>query len=258
VTGHAPGAASIPLAELAGRVHELPDRDEPFAVYDDDPTRLARALALLRERGFERASACVLAPGRAVQTGPSRVRLWRPNPFLAEVLPALLPRLPGKPGRALDVAMGTGRDAVFLALHGLEVSGLDLLPDAVERATDLARRNGVSIRARVLDLETDPPPADAIPPGAYDLVVVFRYLHRPLLPAIRAGVRPGGFVVYETFTTRQRELFGKPRRDAFLLDPGELGASFAAAGFEVEVAREGLAGPRRHVASVVARRPGPG
>ncbi len=160
----------------------------------------------------------------------------------------------GRDPRALDLGMGTGRNAVFLALHGFAVEGIDVLPDAVERARDLARRNGVAIHGRVLDLETEPPPADAIPPDSYDLIAVFHYLHRPLFPAIRAGVRPAGFVVYETFTTRQRELFGKPSRDDFLLSPGELAAAFPAPDFDLEVSREGLAAPGRHVASVVARR----
>jgi len=86
----------------------------------------------------------------------------------------------------------------------------------------------------------------------YDLICCFNFLHRPLLPWILGGVRPGGLVVYETFVHPQREMFGKPRRDAHLLKSGELRGYFA--GWDVLKYREGLTGPKRHVASVIARR----
>jgi len=51
-------------------------------------------------------------------------------------------------------------------------------------------------------------------------------LHRPLLPALAAAVRPGGFLVYKTFTS-ERTASGGPRRPEHLLRPGELPAAFA-------------------------------
>jgi SAM-dependent methyltransferase len=256
--GHHPEAANVPLEELAARVHELPRRGREIRVLDDDPGRAARAVALLRERGFDAAEAAPEAAGPRVG-GRARVRLWEPNAFLAEVLPEVAAERPG--GRALDLAAGSGRDAVFLALAGFRVTAVDLLPDALERARDLARREGTAIATAVRDLERGPadvaleglPGADPEAPG-FDLVLVVSYLHRPLLPAIRRAVRPGGFVVYETFLAEQAAMFGKPRNPAHLLAPGELRGHFS--DWYVRKYREGLTAPRRLAASLFARKPG--
>ena len=73
------------------------------------------------------------------------------------------------------------------------------------------------------------------------------------MPALAAAVRPGGLIVYETFVRPQRELFGRPKRDAHILRPGELLESFS--GWEIVIHREGTAAPRRCVASLIARKP---
>ena len=56
---------------------------------------------------------------------------------------------------------------------------------------------------------------------SFDVIVVVHYLYRPLFPALRAALRPGGLLVYETFTRAQAQR-GKPTNPAFLLEPGEL------------------------------------
>lgn len=242
--GHRPEAANIPLEELEARIHELPRRERALLVVDADPARAAQAVALLRARGFDARPGEL---GGEMAAGPARVRLWEPNPFLAEVLPEIVAARPG--GRALDLACGSGRDAVAMAAAGLAVSAVDILPDAIARARDLARRCGVALDARVRDLERDPI-ADV---DAWDAIVVVSYLQRSMLPAIRRAVRPGGFVVYQTFLVEQRVRFGKPSNPSYLLEPGELRAAFD--GWEVRRDREGLEEPRRFVASLFARKP---
>ena len=131
---------------------------------------------------------------------------------------------PGRGPTALDVACGAGRDAVFLAGHGFAVEARDHAPEALERARALAGREGVALRTVVCDLERAglPPPE-----RPFDLVVCFRFLHRPLFPWIEAAVAPGGWLVYETYRDGQ-ERFGRPRRAHFLLRPGELAGAFPA------------------------------
>jgi hypothetical protein len=124
---------------------------------------------------------------------------------------------------------------VWLALRGFEVTAVDRLPDALERAERLARRVGVVLTTRAADLRR---PQNR-PGGAWDLVCVFRYLNRDLFPWIREAVNPGGLAVFETFLGEGR---GKRLR------PGELGAAFE--GFEILRAREA-----EDLASIVARRP---
>jgi len=154
-----------------------------------------------------------------------------PARFLEENLD-LLPR-----GRVLDVAMGSGRNAVYLARQGFEVEGVDISPEAVREALELARRYGVNIKAETADLEKSYPIREAY----YDLIICFNYLQRSLMPAIRAGVRKGGMVVYETFTIDQPR-FGRPHNPDFLLKYNELLDTFR--DFRVLLYREGVFGGR--------------
>lgn len=254
---HHPSAANIPLEELDGRAHELPPRGVSILVYDDDPVRAAAARDALAAAG--RGPVSVSTQGRrdgpwpgaeAWTSGPSAVRLWRPHPLLSEALTLTAPRSAGPtPPRALDAACGSGREAVTLALAGFVVDAWDILPDALERCDDLARRNRVRVFAQCRDLERRAgPEADA-----YDLVCVFNYLHRPLLPALFASVRCGGLLVYETFLVAQRDRYGKPRGEAHLLRPGELREAVPD-GWKTIVYREGESTPGRITAALIAQR----
>src|SRR6185436_5872269 len=126
-------------------------------------------------------------------------------------------------GLALDLAMGEGRNAIYLASRGYDVDGVDVDPNAVARARASARRLGTPIRAVVGNVEDG---TYILPIETYDLIVVFRYLHRPLFQDIRGGLKPGGTVVYQPFTTEQSR-FGRPNQPAYLLQPGELRTVFS-------------------------------
>lgn len=167
---------------------------------------------------------------------PLEARLGDPARWLLDNRD-LLP--PG--GTVLDVACGTGRNALWLVRQGFRVRAIDRDPVAIRQLHD------AGVAAEVIDLETDPPPSLG---SDLDAVVVFNYLHRPLFPLLRAAVRPGGLIFYETFTTRQADR-GHPRSPAFLLKDGELAGLLAP--FTVLRAREGdFEG--RFVASSVAQR----
>ncbi len=101
-----------------------------------------------------------------------------------------------------------------------------------------------------MDLETN---ANPLRQEYFPGILVFRYLHRPLMPHIREGVRREGSLIYETFTTEQPR-YGKPRNPAYLLEPGELTGWFA--DWEILHSFEGLLeDPRRAVAQIVCRKP---
>jgi SAM-dependent methyltransferase len=133
---------------------------------------------------------------------------------------ALLPREGADGGRprALDVACGSGRHALWLAAAGFDVRAVDRDAGAVDSLGREARRLELTVATSVEDLEHD---GAALGWEQYDLIVVFRYLHRPLFPKIRDALRPSGVLVYETFTTAQAAR-GQPSNPAFLLRPGEL------------------------------------
>jgi tellurite methyltransferase len=149
------------------------------------------------------------------------------------------------PRRALDVAMGGGRHALVLARAGFRTFGVDVRLNAVRDAKAAAAGAGLHVIGWCADLTQSP-----LPESRFDLVVVTRYLQRDLFPALRACVKPGGVVLYETFTTAQRTLGNGPRSPEHLLEAGELRRQFE--GFELLCDEEVSAAEA--VARVAARR----
>lgn len=150
-------------------------------------------------------------------------------------------------GTALDVAMGYGRHALYLAEAGWTVHGIERDPDAVASCRAEAARRGVTIHIQQADLETL-----QLPVAAYDVITCFFYLDRALIPQLRAALKPGGVIVYETFSIEHRRRFGVPGRSEFCLQPNELTTLFG--GFAVMGAREGLVNGQ-YVSSLVAINP---
>lgn len=144
-------------------------------------------------------------------TGP--VAAPEPSQWLLESL-SLIPR----DGTVLDVACGRGRHALLLARSGWRVHAIDRDLAALEDLRATAEAAELPITIEVLDLEDGTP---SLGHQRYGGVVVFNYLHRPLLPAIIDAIAPGGVLVYETFTAGQAER-GHPKNPAFLLQQGEL------------------------------------
>ena len=167
--------------------------------------------------------------------------IFNPAQFLVENV-NLLPK-----GQVLDVAMGTGVNAVYLARMGFEVEGVDISAEAVNMTLELARKSGVNLRARVADLEGN----YHIKKGAYDVIICFNYLHRPLIPKIKEGLRTGGMVVYETFVVDQAR-FGKPKNPDHLLKHNELLDFFR--DFRCLRYREGIFESRKAIASIIAEK----
>lgn len=118
--------------------------------------------------------------------------------------------------------MGRGRHARLLARHGFVTFGVDAKLDAVRDAVAAGARDGLTIHGWCADLTRSP-----LPVAAFDVVVVARYLQRDLLDAIKASVRPGGCVIYETFTVAQLAHGVGPESPDHLLQPGELQSLFA-------------------------------
>jgi SAM-dependent methyltransferase len=118
---------------------------------------------------------------------------------------------------ALDIACGAGRNAVWLAEHGWNVTGCDISLEGLRRARALASERGVQVSLFCQDLETA-----ALPPSRFDLVICFFYLQRNLFPALKAALRPGGLIVCKTYTTDQQRFPGGPRHPLHLLRPQEL------------------------------------
>jgi len=134
--------------------------------------------------------------------------------FLKEIL--LSDSWPIPRGRALDIATGKGRNAIFLAEQGFDVVAIDVSPVALDEARQRAAGKSLSISWQQADLERI-----ELPEATYDLVVDFNYLQRSLIPQIKAALKPGGHVIFETYLTGQ-EILGHPKNPAYLLRHNEL------------------------------------
>ena len=165
-----------------------------------------------------------------------------PVGFLREHID-LLPR-----GKALDVAMGEGRNAVFLAKNGFNVDGCDISEIAVKKALDLAKENNVKIHAFVADLETYKLPKDT-----YDVIACFYYLQRGLVPQMKEALKPGGMIIYETYTIENRERgFEGPKNKDYLLKPNELLDLFK--DLKIIYYRELVLNNKKAIASLIAKK----
>ena len=160
---------------------------------------------------------------------------------------ALLPR----GGRALDLAMGAGRNALYLASLGFLVTGIDISPVAVDQCRQRAQALGLPVTAIVADLEHY-----LLPREEYDLVLNFYYLQRSLAGALVAALRPGGVLVFESYTLDQRQFGYGPKDPEHMLGPGELRQLFPS--LEALFYREGVVqgdkGPKA-VASLIGLKP---
>ncbi len=132
---------------------------------------------------------------------PSALRVFnaKPNAFLAACVQGR------KPGRALDVGMGAGRNSLFLASLGWLVTGFDIARDGVEQARREAEKRGLRIDARVEDENTFD-----FGEARWDLVVLTYQPFRHVLSKIARGLAEDGLIAVEDFhrdTKRYRLLF---------------------------------------------------
>lgn len=162
---------------------------------------------------------------RSVGISIERTRLTqhilRADPPPAQFLAQQLHRLPK--GQVLDVASGSGRHALFLASLGYQIDAVDRDEQALARLlTHAQTRHLTDISSRALDLEPPPPQEPDLGHEAYDAILVFFYLHRPLFPSLIEALKPGGVLLYETFTIDNYIQRQHPKRREFCLAQSEL------------------------------------
>jgi len=155
------------------------------------------------------------------------------------------------PGPILDLACGKGHNGIYLALKNLSVVCCDKSQEAMDHVRKLADEQGVSVSIWPVDLEQKG--INPFHENFYGAILVFRYLHRPLIPCIRKTLKRGGILIYETFTIEQPR-FGKPHNPHFLLRPKELYEWFK--DWKIIHYFEGiLLNPKRAVAQIVCQKP---
>ena len=164
----------------------------------------------------------------------------------SSLITALAPHLP-KTGRALDIAGGAGRHAIWLAQRGLQSTLVDVAQAGLQIAQQRADDAGVSLTTLQLDLEEA-----AFPAGPWDLLLSSHYLQRSLFPLYPEQLRPGGILICLQPTLTNLERHPKPSA-RFLLRPNEL--PDLVPDLEILHYREGWLEANRHEAILAARRP---
>ena len=150
----------------------------------------------------------------------------------------------------LDLACGDGHNGIFLASKGFSVVLADRSEEALSQAMLNAQEAGVIVQFRQVNLEQEG--VNPLEGFAFSAVLVFRYLHRPLIPCITKSLKQGGILMYETFTTEQAR-FGKPKNPDHLLKAGELLSWFH--DWEVIYTFEGIIGVSpKAIAQLVCRK----
>ncbi len=261
--GHLQHSTWLPWSLLPESFNELPASPATLFLVGDKE-EIEAATVLLDAKGYTVNGSLVIDSDEAMQqwaqTLPNQVvsgkdskRLWSPTPLLMEWTEHLKaegfdPKTLKPRPTALDLGCGGGRDAVFLAQQGWQVTGIDQESRVLKRAKQLASRSGASVKFKCCDLKKQA----CFPEKQFDLVVVMRYLNRALFAQIDQAIAPGGMLLYQTFVSGV-EAFDSPKNPNVILEKGELSEVFS--GYQIFVDRIEKLKDGRPVASFIAQKP---
>lgn len=152
-------------------------------------------------------------------------------------------------GLALDAAAGVGVHGLFLAERGWHVVALDISEVGLRLAREMAVERGLRLETAVFDLSANP----WLPANTFDAILNFRFLERGTFPVYRHALKPGGWLLFETFI--------RPNLDVaepdYFLEPGELLSAFSdfeiIHAVQVEIVGQ-RSGKRKWVEQLVARK----
>ncbi len=136
-------------------------------------------------------------------------------PEPARVLSENLHLLPTH-GDALDLACGRGGNALCLAKQGLDVTAFDIAETALKQLQQEVTAQGLSIKTICEDVTES-----LLNPDSFDVIVVSHFLQRDLFEHLKAAVKPGGLIFYQTFIADKPDNIG-PSNPAYLLNNNEL------------------------------------
>ncbi len=145
-----------------------------------------------------------------------------PDPFFLEAYEKYVSRFFPQGGEGLDIAGGTGRHSIWLAQHGWRMTLVDISETGIGQARQNAGLAGVTIDCKAEDLRSTP-----LPEECFDVVLVFFYLERKLFAPLARALRPGGLLVYKTYTHEAPQRGGGPTHSMHLLEQNELLRAFA-------------------------------
>lgn len=175
---------------------------------------------------------------------------WSDLSSPAAIVEDALPWLEGK-GRALDLACGAGRNALFLADRGHSVMGVDLSVEGLRILAERARERKLPVQPVLAEL-----PEFHVRPEAFQVVVNTRFLLRETFDLIHRALAPGALLLFETYHVDEIDLLGGDIRRPYALERGELGEAFS--DFDLLLYEEGVferPEGERGLARMIARKP---
>lgn len=234
IQGHCLGAVSFDgVLALSQRQYELPEASVDFS-FVCLPEQQAALVQWQQEKGYTRQKVYLWNDDfrQSIQAtqqwaeGGAQPFLWQPSLAVAAFVAdsSLSEALSQR--RGLDIACGSGRDSVYLAMNGWQMTAIDVRQEALDTLAEFARTYQVSMTGVWCDCEREAEPLASWDDASFELVSVSRYLHRPLLPVIKRLIAPKGFVLYHTFM-QGCEAYGSPKNPRFLLAEGELAQAFS-------------------------------
>jgi len=137
----------------------------------------------------------------------------RPSPFLQREINRIRQLVPGK--RALDIACGEGRNSIFLAQNGFEVTALDISDVGLAKAARQAEENAVVIDFKRVDLDSYQFSEK------FDLILNFNFLLRDLIPQAVQALSPNGLLIIDTLM-ESNQLLSSHKNPAYFLRRNEL------------------------------------
>jgi len=268
-------SAHIPAHALFERMHELPRSDQKLCVIHSEHER-ELCEAFFKEKNYHQVeyqqwcddyqqkllNEGYLSCASELSEKPlPPVRLWQSAAFIQDFVEKQQAKFAIKPGQGLDIACGSGRDAVYLGLNGWKMTGIDYNQGSLERFEDLAKRHNIIVSSHKLDLEQvdehqqyQPILRQQFKAEQFDLINVLRYLHRPQWPEIAELIKPGGVILYQTFM-QGCEKISRPKNPRFLLKPNELADFFSQHGFDILRNDIEHLADGRPVSAFIARKP---
>ncbi len=178
-----------------------------------------------------------------------------PSALLVEWLPKLTPV--GRTPKAVDIASGSGRNALHMARQGWQVCAVDISEVALAQLAAAAEGDNLGITCIRKDLEAGEPQLDDIAAeGPFHLAIVIRYTNLPLVARLGDMLVPGGHLMVESHLVTDADVVG-PTDQRFRVAPGQLRS--AATGLEVIACHEGIVEDpdrrRAALAQLIARKP---
>ncbi len=231
VAAHPPGASSIPFEQLDRAWHELPPKGAQLdLLMNRHQSKSVQAIFEQQSYPIRKLLLAEEAEQSQWQADNLSQRLWRANPLLENHIDLIKQALDWEDGKkplAFDIGCGSGRDSLFLALHGFEVLALDNNKHALERLRQFDQRWQTGVKSLKFDLQNQA--ADfqkLLRKQAPQLIMQARYLHRPLLADYRNLLPSGTVVAIHTFLEAAAR-YGKPKNPNYLLKNQELEKFYA-------------------------------